>query len=384
MVGSLGSERGGMFSTANHQGATPDAMARVRWPRTTRDCRMAPLLLGCILVGTVLTACGSRPERARPITLRVVGLGLDTGDQLRHDALEEFTRNTGIQVDLIPTWGTSTEQLGLALQLLSQHTKTPDIYLIDSIWPGTLADELLDLTPYIGDEAHVHSLDLLKNDTVRGRIVSLPFYLNVGLLYYRSDLLKKYKYLDPPHTWDELEAMAERIQKGERATGNQGFWGYVWQGGPYEGLTCDALEWQASFGGGGIIEPEGTITVNNPRTARAFRMAAGWIGKISPPSVLSYNEADSLNAFLSGRAAFLRYWASGLATGDTGSGIRGRFTPAQLPAGPGGQTGTIGGFQLGVSRHSHHPQQAAQLVTFLTGTPSTIASGYSWLYSDHS
>jgi sialidase-1 len=41
-------------------------------------------------------------------------------------------------------------------------------------------------------------------------------------------------------------------------------WGFVFQGNAYEGLTCDALEWIKSYGGGQIISPDGEITVNNP------------------------------------------------------------------------------------------------------------------------
>ena len=57
-------------------------------------------------------------------------------------------------------------------------------------------------------------------------------------------------------------------------------------------LTCNALEWQASEGGGRIIERDKTISVNNPQTIRAWRRAARWVGSISPPSVVAYKEWD--------------------------------------------------------------------------------------------
>src|SRR5207248_7697270 len=120
--------------------------------------------------------------------------------------------------------------------------------------------QLQDLKPYDDGSVRRQLPELLRNDTVQGRLVSLPFYLNAGVLYYRTDLLKKYGFRHPPANWEELESMAARIQKGERAEGHAEFWGYVWQGGAYEGLTCNALEWQWSYGGGRIIEPESTIT----------------------------------------------------------------------------------------------------------------------------
>ena len=42
-------------------------------------------------------------------------------------------------------------------------------------------------------------------------------------------------------------------------------WGYVCQGKAYEGLTCNALEWVTSFGGGTIVDADGKVTIDNPR-----------------------------------------------------------------------------------------------------------------------
>jgi trehalose/maltose transport system substrate-binding protein len=94
-------------------------------------------------------------------------------------------------------------------------------------------------------------------------------------------------------TWGELESMAGRIQAGERAKGNKDFWGYVWQGADAESLTCNALEWQVAEGGGRVIESDRTISVNNRAATRAWQRARRWIGRISPPSVVAYQERDS-------------------------------------------------------------------------------------------
>ena len=228
--------------------------------------------------------CGLRagPESKAPVKLTIFGFGLEAGKQLRQDALDEFTARTGTQVDLIPTLGTSAEQLGLMLKFLQRESPAPDVYLIDVVWPGTLHNHLLDLSPYLTADDRKHIPALIENSTVANRIVSLPFYMNAGMLYYRADLLKKYGYDNPPGTWSELASAALRIQQGERRTGRQALWGYIWQGAAYEGLTCNALEWQASFGGGHIIENDGTVSVNNPRTARAMRAAAKTITGFRP------------------------------------------------------------------------------------------------------
>ena len=313
----------------------------------------------------VFAGCGGAPEPAPPVTLTILGLGLEAGAQLREDALDEFTGKTGTKVDLIPTLGTSSEQLTFALGRLNRKSPAPDIYVIDVIWPGTLHDHLLDLAPYLTADAGRHLAGLLDNGTVNQRVVSLPIYVNAGMLYYRADLLRKYGYPRPPATWRELERMASRIQKGERRVGKNAFWGYVWQGSSYEGLTCNALEWQASFGGGRIFEANRAVTVNNPRAAQAFENAASWVGSISPESVLSYTETDTLNVFCSGNAAFMRHWSSAF-RGISRSMQAGNVAVELLPAGPSGRAQSIGGFQLAVSRYTSHPREAAELVTYLT------------------
>jgi trehalose/maltose transport system substrate-binding protein len=253
--------------------------------------------------------------------------------------------------------------------LLRKPTNPPDVYVVDVIWTGALSADLLDLTPYVGDGPKAHFATLVRNDTVGGRLIGMPFYLDLGVLYYRTDLLKKYGYRKPPSTWDELESMAARIQRGERAAGDKDFWGYVWQGAAYEGLTCDALEWQASYGGGRIIEKDGRVSVNNPAAIAAFRKAAGWVGTISPKGVLAYNEADSLAVFRSGKAAFLRNWSGALSPARRGDApIGGKFDVTVLPSGPHGRAQVLGGFQLAVARRSSHPRESAQLVTVLAGS----------------
>src|SRR2546422_5221624 len=95
-----------------------------------------------------------------------------------------------------------------------------------------------------------------------------------------------------------------KIQQGERAKGQKDFWGFVWPGAAGEGLTCNALEWQVGEGGGRIIEADGTLSVNNPNVIRSWQRAAHWIGRISSPSVISYEEWDAINTFYLGKAAF--------------------------------------------------------------------------------
>ena len=214
---------------------------------------------------------------------------------------------------------------------------------------------------------------------------------DIGLLYYRTDLLEKHGFQQPPATWSELEEMAATIQAGERDE-NAEFWGYVWQGNVYEGLTVNALEWQASMGGDLIVDADGRLPADNSAAAQALDRAAAWVGDISPPTVTVFQEEDARALFQNGNAAFMRNWPYAYALGQAeGSPIRDRFGVTRLPKGDGPEArhaSAVGGQQIGVSRYSRNPDAAAAAVRCLAGpaaqrrraladgTPPAIAALY--------
>jgi trehalose/maltose transport system substrate-binding protein len=283
------------------------------------------------------------------------------------DRLKDFTRQTGIAVKHLPTPETTLDQLDLVRKLLRQESTSPDVDGVDVIWPGVLNEELMELKPHLATELSSINADVVASYTVKGKLVAAPYRSDLGVLFYRKDLLRRYGYRAPPRTWDELEQMAARIQAGERARGQKDFWGFTWPGAAGEGLTCNALEWQVSEGGGRIIEADGTISVNNPDAIRSWQRAAHWIGWISPRSVTSLQEWDAVNDFYHpGRSAFYRGWALSylLSVRDIPS-IRDQIGITSVPAGKNAQAATLGGFGLGISRTSRHTNEALQLVRFL-------------------
>jgi len=338
---------------------------RSRFPGSFRTLVATGVIVVSLMFG--LDACHhSSVELAVTVTLLDPGWPDKEFSDWRDHEVAEFTRETGIQVKLLPAPETALDQLSLWRRLLQSGPDAPDVYAIDVIWPAILADEFIDLKPYLAQDTAADFPWLVSNDTVNGRLVALPYHADAGLLFYRTDLLREYGYSSPPRTWDELEKMAARIQAGERAKGKKDFWGFVWQGAAAEGLTCNALEWQASEGGGRIIEEDGTISVNNPQTIRAWDRAARWVGSISPPGVVAYREWDALNLWRSGNAAFMRNWpTSYIVSTSEGSSVRTRFAVTLLPRGQVGHSATLGGASLSISPHSRHPKEAIALVRYL-------------------
>src|SRR5215471_15929355 len=217
----------------------------------------------------LLCSCGSHARD--PVTLSYFRLGWSQPDEwgVAEPVSQKFVRETGIHLRNLPVPETTLDQLALSRKLLESGSG-PDVLGVDLIWSGALEGELIDLRPYLATEISSLEPHLLSSYIVDGKVVAVPYQVQLGVLEYHTDLLREYGYDHPPRTWDELERMASRIQAGERAKGKRNFWGYVWQGADAEALTCNALEWQVGDGGGRIIEDDWTISVNNPSSIRAW------------------------------------------------------------------------------------------------------------------
>jgi trehalose/maltose transport system substrate-binding protein len=284
--------------------------------------------------------------------------------------LQEFTQETGIRVEDLPTPEDSGSKLDLAMDLLRSGAPSPDLYGVDTIWTGTMGDYLIDLQPYLASEISAEDPDLIEIYRSHGKVVAMPNQpIGIQVLVYRTDLLARYGYKTPPRTWDELEKMAARIQAGERARGNKDFWGFVFAAAiatDSEQLTMEGLEWQAAEGGGHIIESDGKISVNNANVIHSWERAAHWVGSISPPSVVSYTATDAENKFwVSGEAAFLLSHAIVYEIFAQDKPFRDLAGVTSVPAGKSARVATIGGYALGISRFSAHRAEAVKFIQFL-------------------
>ncbi|WP_412550109.1 ABC transporter substrate-binding protein [Sinorhizobium meliloti] len=283
------------------------------------------------------------------------------------DQIAKFEKETGHKVNLVTMPASSSEQFSQYRLWLAAGNKDVDVYQTDVIWAPQLAEQFVDLTEATKDVVGEHFPSIIQSQTVNGKLVALPFYTDAPALYYRKDLLDKYGKT-PPKTWDELAATAKEIQDKERAAGSADIWGFVFQGNAYEGLTCNALEWIKSSGGGQIIEPDGTISVNNEKAAAAVEKVKEWIGTIAPKGVLAYQEEESRGVWQTGNAVFMRNWpyAYALGNGDD-SAVKDKFEVAPLPAATDGDqpSSTLGGWNLAVSKYSDEQEAAIAFVKFL-------------------
>jgi multiple sugar transport system substrate-binding protein len=278
--------------------------------------------------------------------------------------------NPGVSLDLQEGPVPTDLRESLTTNALLSGDGAYDLVYLDVTWTSKLAAAgwLLPLDAEIGEEERAAFLpQALGAGFFRGRLYRIPFRTDVGLLYYRADLLEE-AGIAPPRTFAQLEAAARRLQSPP------GRWGFLWQGAQYEGLVCFFLEVLHGHGGSWIDPETLAVGLESPEAeaALSFLVRARGPGGISPPGVAAYKEEETRHLFQGGRAVFLRNWPYVWRLSQReGSQVAGKVGVLPVPtvAGEPG-SGTLGGWGLAVARASRHPREAIAFLRHATSLES--------------
>jgi multiple sugar transport system substrate-binding protein len=276
--------------------------------------------------------------------------------------LREFERmHPGVTVASEPLPWTADVQHQFYVINLEGRSAGFDVLMLDVIWVPEFARAgwLLDLTDrWPAAQRGEHFPAMVAAATLGAHVWAVPWVMNVGLLYYRRDLLARHG-LPPPRSYEEL-ADQVRIMRGSDA--HNPLQGFLWQGKQYEGLVVNVLEsfWAA---GTDLLAADGAILPDRNRASAAlgWRRAVVESG-ISPALVTGADEELTRREFGAGRAIFLRNWPYAWRLFEMpASPVRGHVGIAPLPGG-----GAVGGAHLAINRGTRHPDAAWALVDFLT------------------
>ncbi len=337
-----------------------------------------PLPLRSLLVVWLLAlgGCAGGQPQSELVTLvfkyaRILGRADPLPALLR--SFEAAHPGTRVKGEALP-W-TSDDQHQFYVINLEGRSPGFDVMMLDCIWVPEFARAgwLTDLTTHLRpDELAPHFPSAVAAATYGGRVWALPWTMNVGLLYYRADLLAKHG-LRPPETYEELVDQVRRIRIAER---DPALDGYLWQGKQYEGLVVNVLEalWA---NGARLLAEDGTVFPEPARAADALRFLRGLIETgVSPVWTTAADEELSRRAFGDGHAIFLRNWPYAMELFETAdSAVRGKVAVVSLPGRARGErgVGSTGGAHLGVSRRSRHPELAVALARHLASEPAQRA-----------
>jgi len=308
------------------------------------------------LIAALAAACGARPD-----VLTFSGSVLGAEGAIVRRQIDRFAdARPDLTIEIRPTPDSADQRHLLYVQWLNAWAPDPDVLQLDVIWTAEFAAAgwIRSLEEHAVDRGDFFEVPLAANGW-NGQLYAIPWFVDVGMLYWRTDLMT-----EAPATYDALAAVARRArEQGQVANG------FVWQGAPYEGLVTVFLEHLAGFGGR-VLDEDGRVAVDSPAGVRALTYMRDAIDEgIVPRAVLTWQEEPSRFAFQNGHAAFLRNWpyAAALMNDPADSAVAGRFAVAPMPRGEGGRpAAALGGAQLAINARSRQPDAAWQLIEYLT------------------
>jgi multiple sugar transport system substrate-binding protein len=278
-----------------------------------------------------------------------------------HRQLADFMRERpDIQVVQRNTPDAADQRHQLYVQWLNARAGEPDILQLDAIWTPEFAaaEWILPLDRFRPPADSLFPATIAAN-TWNGRLYALPWFVDVGMLYWRTDLMP-----GPPGSLDDLERIATQAKSEKKVR-----YGLVLQGARYEGLVTVFTEYLGAFGG--EILDSGRVAVASPAAIAALtRMREEiYTNGIIPPVALTWHEEEARFAFQNGESAFMRNWpyAYSLMNDTAASKIAGRYAVAPMPGVTGGRpTAALGGAQLAINANSAHPNAAWAVIQYLT------------------
>lgn len=318
---------------------------------------MRPALLALAVVALTPLACR---ERGPVLTFSGSAVGAE-GAVIRAQLARFAERHPGTPVELRVTPDAADQRHQLYVQWLNARTPEPDVLQLDIIWTAEFAAAGWIRPVAIAPEDQADFFPAaLEANRWRGAWYALPWFVDVGLLYRRTDLVAA-----APESVADLRTDALRaVAAGGVANG------LVWQGARYEGLVTVFLEHLTAFGGA-ILDEAGRVTVDaDPGVAAlTFMRDAVHADGIVPQSTLTWQEEQTRFAFQNGQAAYMRNWpyAWALLQDRASSAVAGRVAVSRFPAAAGGRpAAALGGAQLAINRQSGEPELADALIRFLT------------------
>ena len=243
-----------------------------------------------------------------------------------------------------------------------------DVIAGDIIWPAEFASKswISDLSGRFPQAQRNKFLDApIEANTYDGKIWGVPWYTDVGLLFYRKDLLDQSGFPDPPETWDELKRIALKVKQDH---GLQH--GYVFQGADYEGGVCNGLEYIWTHGGGVLGSQHKSVIINRIAARNGLRTERHIVeDDVAPQRVHTFTEGESRDRFLDRKAVFCRFWPGLYGTfGQPGELRRDQVGVTELPRVPGipHGRGCLGGWNMFINAASAHKNAAWQFIEFMT------------------
>jgi len=262
-------------------------------------------------------------------------------------------KSQGLSVKTVEFPAAADAQRNQFIQRQQAKSGDCDVFNSDVIWTAEFAAQkwLYDMTPYVQQRRSEFIDAPIGTATYDGKIWGVPTGTNAAFLHINENKVKTV-----PQTWQDV--YADAAKKG----------GIVFQGAPYEGLTCDWLE-LAFAAGGTVVSADGTkATIDSPQNVAATKLMVDAVKNGSAPkAVTTYMEPQTDQAWATGKYAYMRNWPYAYAVAQQSPDLKGKVKVVPFPKWQGaGTAGVLGGGNAVISVYSKNPGGALTVADFLS------------------
>jgi multiple sugar transport system substrate-binding protein len=288
-------------------------------------------------------------------------------------AIDEFNRLHLGKIEVIPvnlpfSKFSTNERKELLTRSLRSKSEKLDIFAVDLIWVPRFAKWCEPLDSYFSaDEKRRLLRDAMRSCVFEGTLVAMPMYLDIGLMYYRWDIIRRLpdaavieKRLQESITWKEMAHLRKRL-----GYMNKPF--FIFPAKDFEGLVCNFLELAVGY------DPEflksNTFPVLSPPAAKSLQMMVDFVKDgTTPPEVTDFDEFLCNTYMLDHDAVFIRGWPDFVQSFRTSYSDTAKLkyiAKAPLPHFEGRpSTSVFGGWNLMVSKSSTKKEAAIEFIRF--------------------
>jgi len=330
------------------------------------------LVIAALAIGIVVfTPTGPEGEENAKVTTIYFADNISAAQQAVIDRFNELHRGKlqVVPINLPFTKFSTNERKQLLTRALRSKSSRIDIFAVDVVWTPRFVKWAEPLTGYFSPrEQQAFLPQAISSCYSGGELVGVPFYFDIGILYYRRDLLQTLpdfaeveRKLKAAITWEDFIQLSRRFSSRPRPF-------YLFPADSYEGLICSFVE-NIGHQSPGLITGD-SLRVNTPAARRALQLLVDLVGKygMTPPVVTSYKEVDVYEHALARDALFFRGWPGNLRAYESRYGEKIKFiSVAALPHFAGSPPAAVfGGWNLMIARDSNKKAAAIQFIKFAT------------------
>ncbi|MGH7601729.1 MAG: extracellular solute-binding protein, partial [bacterium] len=283
---------------------------------TGTNLLLMSLAIACLAIFIfVMTPAGVSEADAEKITKIYFADNISAAHQKVIDRFNETHRG---RIEVIPVnlpfakFSTNERKQLLTRSLRSKGTRI-DIFAVDLVWVPRFVKWAEPLAKHFSPQEQKAFLPYaLTSCFFNQTLVSVPFYIDIGVMYYRKDQLAALpdhaeieQKLKKSITWDEFIQLASKLAPLGKAF-------YLFPADRYEGLICSFIE-NVSSENAALIQGD-SLRVNTPQARRALQLLVDLVGKynVTPAAVTAYKEIEVYEEALAHDAIFFRGWPGNL------------------------------------------------------------------------